>query len=90
MASTKFNEMSTEKLLEQQKLSKIAIGALIGSLTALLVMVILLTIKKGFGTVSMSLGIIPFAMIPIVVMNWSNMKEIQKELNSRESSGLKL
>ncbi|RZM08289.1 MAG: redox-active disulfide protein 2 [Pedobacter sp.] len=89
MENTKFNEMSTEKLLEQQKLIKLVTGVLIGMLMALLVIVILLTIKKGFNATSMSLGVIPFALMPIAIMNWNSLKEIQKELSSRKNNEVK-
>jgi formate/nitrite transporter FocA (FNT family) len=83
MKNTKISEMSNEKLLEQKKLTQLVTGVLAGMLMALLVLVILLIIKKGFNATSISLGIIPFALMPILVMNWNNVKEIRKELDSR-------
>lgn len=80
----KFNELSNEKLLEQQKLTKVATGALAGTLTVLLITVLLLAIKKGLNVTSISLGVIPFALMPILFLNWNTLKEIQTELNSRK------
>ncbi|WP_332369312.1 redox-active disulfide protein 2 [Spirosoma telluris] len=58
---------------------------LAGALSVLLVMVVLLAIKKGLDGTSIGLGVIPFALMPIVFLNWNNLKEIKKELNSRKN-----
>ncbi|MEZ0485777.1 redox-active disulfide protein 2 [Fibrella aquatica] len=86
MENTKFREMSNEKLLEQKKLTQTVTGALGGMLTLLLAAVVFLTIQQGFNAVNMSLGVIPFALMPILFINWNSVKEIQKELDSRKKT----
>jgi cobalamin biosynthesis protein CobD/CbiB len=74
-----FSEMSVEKLHQQAKTIKVATGTLAGMLLVLLVMAIFLSIKKGFS----ALVVIPFALLPIVVINVNSLKQIKKELESR-------
>lgn len=78
MKSQKFEEMSNEALLKQKKITEFATGMLAGVLSVLLVMVVLLAIKKGLHTTSIGLGVIPFAFMPILFLNWNNLKEIKK------------
>ena len=85
MKSQKIEEMSNEALLKQKKTTEFATGMLAGALTALLIMVVLLAIKKGLDTTSIALGVIPFALMPILFLNWNNLKAIKKELNSRKN-----
>lgn len=85
MKSQKIQEMSNEALLKQKKTAELAMGMLAGALSVLLVMVVLLAIKKGLDGTSIGLGVIPFALMPIVFLNWNNLKEIKKELNSRKN-----
>jgi cobalamin biosynthesis protein CobD/CbiB len=86
MKSQKIEDMSQEALLKQKKTTQLATGMLAGALSVLLVMVVLLAIKKGPDAVSLGLGIIPFALMPIVFMNWTNLQAIKKELNSRQNA----
>jgi cobalamin biosynthesis protein CobD/CbiB len=74
-----FSEMSVEKLQQQAKTIKVATGTLAGMLLVLLVMAIFLSIKKGFS----ALVVVPFALMPIVVINVNSLKQIKKELESR-------
>ncbi|WP_375443812.1 redox-active disulfide protein 2 [uncultured Fibrella sp.] len=84
MEKTKFNEMSDEKLLRQRKSIQLVTGLLAGMLTMLLIMVVFLAVKKGVNATSIALGVIPFALLPIVFLNFNTLKEIQKELNFRK------
>jgi asparagine N-glycosylation enzyme membrane subunit Stt3 len=77
-----FSEMSIEKLQQQAKTIKVVTGTLAGMLLVLLVMAIMLSIKKGFS----ALVIIPFALLPIVVININSLKQIKKELESRRGA----
>jgi asparagine N-glycosylation enzyme membrane subunit Stt3 len=77
-----FSEMSVEKLQQQAKTIKVVTGTLAGMLLVLLVMAIMLSIKKGFS----ALVIIPFALLPIVVININSLKQIKKELESRRGA----
>ena len=85
MKSQKIEEMSNEALLKHKKTVEFATGMLAGVLSALLVMVVLLATKKGLNTTSIVLGVIPFAFLPILFLNWNNLKAIKKELNSRQN-----
>jgi|GEM_PF-340689 len=85
MKSQKIQEMSNEGLLKQKKSIEVVTGTLAGLLTVLLVMIVLLSIKKGLDATSIALSVIPFALMPIVFLNWNNLKEIKKELNSRKN-----
>jgi asparagine N-glycosylation enzyme membrane subunit Stt3 len=77
-----FSEMSVEKLQQQAKTIKVVTGTLVGMLLVLLVMAIMLSIKKGFS----ALVIIPFALLPIVLINVNSLKQIKKELESRRGA----
>ncbi len=74
-----FSQMSVEKLQQQAKTTKLVTGILAGMLAVLLVMAILLSIKKGFST----LVVVPFALLPIVIINMTSLKKIKQELESR-------
>ena len=81
MKNQKPSEMSTEKLLEHQKTVKLVTGILAGMLTALLVISIFLAVKQKKYTFIP----IPIALLPIVFVNIKNLKEIKKELDSRNN-----
>ena len=83
MKSQKIQEMSHEALLKQKKTVQLVTGMLAGALLTLLVMVVLLASKKGLQATSIGLGVIPFALMPILFLNWNYLKAIKKELNSR-------
>ncbi|MCX6213712.1 redox-active disulfide protein 2 [Spirosoma sp.] len=87
MKSQKIQEMSHEALLKQKKTVLLVTGLLAGALLTLLVMVVLLASKKGLQATSISLGVIPFALMPILFLNWNNLKAIKKEINSRQNGG---
>jgi formate/nitrite transporter FocA (FNT family) len=84
MKAKKVADMTEQELLKQHKAIQLVTGILAGMLITLLVMVVLLVVKKGFDGVSMGLGIIPFALSPILLLNWNTAKEIQKELDFRK------
>ena len=73
-----FSQMSVAKLQQQAKTTKLVTGML----AVLLVMATLLSIKKGFST----LVVVPFALLPIVLINVNSLKQIKKELESREEA----
>lgn len=79
--------MSHEALLKQKKTIQLVTGMLAGALLTLLVMVVLLASEKGLQATSISLGVIPFALMPILFLNWNNLTAIKKELNSRQNGG---
>lgn len=79
MKNTKLSELSTQDLINKEKSLKLLTGMLIGMLFALFVLSLYLTVTKEFSP----LLIMPFALLPIVVINFSTIKNIKKELNSR-------
>ena len=83
MKSKSWSEMSTETLLRQSKTMKIMTGILIGMLLLLFVLNIVMISGKGFNP---ALMIVPVALLPIVFINVNTVKEIKKELDSRNIS----
>lgn len=83
MKNKKFDKMSNGKLLEQEKSIKVLTGLLAGVLIVLFVLGVFLSTKQGL----YSFLIIPFALFPIVILNFNALKEIRKELNTRENIG---
>lgn len=79
MKGNKLQEMSTEALLKQKKTIGALTGMLVGALLVLLIVAIILSFEQGFTP----LVIIPFALLPIVLLNLNSLKEIKKVLNSR-------
>lgn len=82
MKNENLRELTTEDLIKKKKTVSLVTGILAGMLTVLLIMAILLTIKKGFPY----LLTIPLALSPIVIMNFTIVNNINKELNSRNSN----
>ncbi len=79
MKGQKLSEMSSEALLEQEKSVKVLTSMLAGALLVLVVIAVILSYKQGFTP----LLIVPFALLPIVLLNLSNSRQIRKELDSR-------
>ncbi len=79
MKKDTYADMSTEKLLSTKKSIKSVTGILAGMLTVLFAITLYQSITDKFTP----LLIIPFALIPIVVINFINIKAIDKELKSR-------
>ena len=80
MAKENFSELSTEDLIKKKKTMSFATGLLIGVLTVLFIINILQTINKGF-TPQL---IVPFALLPILIMSYRQVRSINKELKSRK------
>lgn len=81
MKQQKISTLNTEELLKLQKSIKVITYMLAGTLFFLFCFTLYLTFKNGFN----ALTIIPVALLPIVFLNLNNLKEIKKELKSRES-----
>ncbi|OIV41900.1 redox-active disulfide protein 2 [Flavobacterium johnsoniae] len=76
----KFNEMSSEELLKNEKSLK-AVTYIFGIVLLLLfVLNIYLAFIKGFSAAN----VIPLALLPIFILNMNTLKEIKKELESRK------
>ncbi|PUB34744.1 hypothetical protein C8J95_102412 [Elizabethkingia sp. YR214] len=81
MKNENFSDLSTEELLKKQKTIKPLTITLIGTLILLFVLSLFITFKKGFT----ALLVVPIALSPIVILNLNNLKNIQKEINSRKN-----
>jgi hypothetical protein len=82
MKKENYTELTMEDLISKKKLLGVVTGTLLGGLTVLLIITILLMIKNGFT----ALIIIPFALSPILAINFSQMSAISKELKSRNAN----
>ena len=65
MESKKLQELSIEELQKREKATKLLTGMFGGALSVLLCLNIYNGLKKGFN----SLGAVPFALIPILILN---------------------
>lgn len=81
MKNENFSDLSTEELLKRQKTIKPLTILLIVTLILLFVLSLFITIKKGFT----ALLVVPIALSPIAILNLNNLKNIQKEINSRKN-----
>lgn len=79
MKNKEFHEMSHEELRKKKKSLASTTGFLTGLLIILLVAAIYICIRKGFTP----LIIIPFALSPIIIVNYKKIKEIKEELKKR-------
>lgn len=75
-------ELNTEQLIKNKKTIGAATAVLTGLLIVLLTLSIYNWITKGFT----GLIIIPFALSPIVFVNFKRIKEIKRELKARGES----
>jgi hypothetical protein len=83
MKTNKLEELTNEELLKQKKLLSTASGAFAGVLSVLIIGIILLALKSGMTTITMALSIFPIALSPIVFSCLSQLKLINKELETR-------
>ncbi len=75
-----FSEMTSEELVKTQKSLK-TVTYLFGVILLLLFgLNIFLIANKGFS----ASNVIPIALLPIFIMNMNTLKEMKKELESRE------
>lgn len=80
MKNENLGVQDTESLQKKQKLLKMVTAMLGGMLMVLLVLAIYISFKKGFS----ALVVVPIALMPILMLNVISIKNIQKELTSRE------
>jgi hypothetical protein len=83
MKTNKLEDLTNEELLKQKKLLSTASGAFAGTLSGLIIMIIILVLKSGMSTVTIALSTIPIALLPIVFSIISKLKLIKKELETR-------
>lgn len=79
MAKENFQILSTNDLIKKKKSLSFVTGILAGILIVLLISAISLSIKNGFS----ALVATPFALSPILIMNYQLIKKIKEELKSR-------
>ncbi|WJS96701.1 redox-active disulfide protein 2 [Flavobacterium johnsoniae] len=81
MKAKKPSEMTLEELQKKEKMIQAAIYSLVALNIILLIAVIFLFTKKGFS----ALFVVPFSMVPIIIVNSNSLKEIRKEITLRNS-----
>ncbi|MBO0933756.1 redox-active disulfide protein 2 [Fibrella aquatilis] len=81
MNSKKLQDMSREELLKQQKSIKFVTGLFIGVLSVLLAITLYQTVTQGFT----SLLTVPFALLPILLVNINTLRQIKQELANRKA-----
>lgn len=74
-----FSNLTTEDLIKKKKSTTFSTGLLGGVLIALLVISILQTMKKG----ATALLAIPFALLPVLIESFNQIKSMDKELKKR-------
>lgn len=79
MSKKNLSELSNEELLKNEKSLKTITSMLGGAVFLLFIVNIFLAFKKGFST----MGVIPIALLPIVIVNINSLKEMKKEIKSR-------
>ncbi len=77
-----FSDLTTEDLIKKKKSTSFATGLLAGALIGLFVFAGFQAINKGITP----LLAIPFALIPILVMSYSQVSSMNKELKNRQSN----
>ncbi|HAY3549691.1 redox-active disulfide protein 2 [Elizabethkingia meningoseptica] len=81
MKKENWSSLSTEDLNQKQKSIKSLTTMLIVTLIALFLISLFISLKKGFTP----LLVIPIALLPVVSMNLNNLKNIKKEIDSRNN-----
>lgn len=81
MKKENWSSLSTEDLNQKQKSIKSLTTMLIVTLIALFLISLFISLKKGFSP----LLVIPVALLPVVSMNLNNLKNIKKEIDSRNN-----
>ena len=79
MKSKNYNEMSTEELVKTKSSMQVITYMLAAVLAILFVVNIIQFSTKGF---KVSL-IVPIALLPILLVNFSNLNKVKKEISSR-------
>jgi len=80
MKNTKFSEMTTEELIKNQKTLKTVNTIFAVVLLMLFSLNVYIVLRKGFS----AMNVVPVALLPILFLNINNLKEIKRELESRE------
>lgn len=71
--------LTIEELQKRAKTTKAATGALAGILLVQLIVGIYLTFKQGFNVFI----VLPVAFLPLIIVNYTNIKKIKEEIAKR-------
>lgn len=77
-----FSDMTMEDLIKKKKSTSFATGLLAGVLIVAFINALFQAINKGFTP----LLVIPFALLPILIMSYGQVRSVNKELKNRESN----
>lgn len=80
MAQKQLSEMTEEELKKNIRMMTIAVTVIIVSIVIMFISAVYTYTRKGF-TVT---AVLPFAFMPIAIINLMNLKKIKAELNSRK------
>ena len=80
MAQKQLSEMTDEELKKNMRMMTIAVTVIIVSIIIMFISAVYSYLRKGF-TVT---AILPFAFMPIAIINFMNLKKIKAELDSRK------
>lgn len=80
MAQKQLSEMTEEELKKNIRMMSIAVTVIIVSIIIMFISAIYTYTRKGF-TVT---AVLPFAFMPIAIINLMNLKKMKAELNSRQ------
>ncbi len=80
MAQKQLSEMTEEELKKNVRMMTISVSVIVASIAIMVISAIFSYAKKGF-TVT---AILPFAFLPIAIINFMNLKKIKAELASRK------
>ncbi len=79
MKNNSLQDLSIEELRKKESITKVVTYMLAGALLLSFSLNIYNSINKGFN----ALTVVPFAMLPILLINFKNLKDIKNELNLR-------
>ncbi len=80
MAQKQLSEMTEEELKKNIRMMTIAVTVIIVSIIVMFISAIYVYSRKGF-TIT---AVLPFAFMPIAIINLVNLKKIKAELESRK------
>jgi len=80
METNKLSELSNEELLKRKKTTRFVSGLLFGAISALIVLNLFNIINgdQHWGVLA-----VPVGLMPILIINYNSVREINKELKSR-------
>jgi hypothetical protein len=80
MAQKQLSEMTEEELKKNVRMLTIAVAVIVASIIIMIISAVSSYAKKGFTVYS----VVPFAFLPIAIINFVNLKKIKAELASRK------